>query len=413
MRCGAVRCFPPGSPSGVRVVAAQAWLGLCWPLLISLSFLMLLSRRTRNTLQDATVSAVPALYGTSMFVVTPDRIGAPARSVTVQPSRKVISRYGVPKDGCDAMAMLFLRGSKPSPGPSCRQPAPVSRQHKKKVWLHPPFFDATDSCAFLVIGTQLECFIRHRECADTTYMRAAPPCSFFPCLLRSWSCLAVCRPQFFVRTADVTGSVKLPEGTEMVMPGDTVSLTIDVSRMCSRQFFLCSIGGLYWTRNVQGGRMLCPSWHAYPPGKEAFSRGKVEAGVRHVKVGCAFFLGHSSARACHAVRYVCVWTVMCVVNLFRSSVLVVRCFDRQAICAFQHRSSQDEGSWKEIGVEQAPQSCALANISPPPFVPLCLFVVSLSLPQLICPVVMHEGLRFALREGGRTVGAGVVSSIIA
>lgn len=37
------------------------------------------------------------------------------------------------------------------------------------------------------------------------------------------------RPQFFVRTADVTGSVQLPEGTEMVMPGDTVSLTIDVS----------------------------------------------------------------------------------------------------------------------------------------------------------------------------------------
>ncbi|CAM9777473.1 unnamed protein product [Ascophyllum nodosum] len=36
------------------------------------------------------------------------------------------------------------------------------------------------------------------------------------------------RPQFFVRTADVTGSVKLPEGTEMVMPGDTVSLTIDL-----------------------------------------------------------------------------------------------------------------------------------------------------------------------------------------
>ncbi|CAM9720433.1 unnamed protein product [Hapterophycus canaliculatus] len=37
--------------------------------------------------------------------------------------------------------------------------------------------------------------------------------------------------------------------------------------------------------------------------------------------------------------------------------------------------------------------------------------VSLTI-DLICPVVMHEGLRFALREGGRTVGAGVVSSII-
>ena len=32
--------------------------------------------------------------------------------------------------------------------------------------------------------------------------------------------------------------------------------------------------------------------------------------------------------------------------------------------------------------------------------------------ELICPIAMDEGLRFAIREGGRTVGAGVVSSII-
>jgi len=34
------------------------------------------------------------------------------------------------------------------------------------------------------------------------------------------------RPQFYIRTADVTGEVSLPEGTEMVMPGDTVNLKI-------------------------------------------------------------------------------------------------------------------------------------------------------------------------------------------
>jgi elongation factor Tu len=32
--------------------------------------------------------------------------------------------------------------------------------------------------------------------------------------------------------------------------------------------------------------------------------------------------------------------------------------------------------------------------------------------QLIVPIAMDEGLRFAIREGGRTVGAGVVASII-
>jgi elongation factor Tu len=32
--------------------------------------------------------------------------------------------------------------------------------------------------------------------------------------------------------------------------------------------------------------------------------------------------------------------------------------------------------------------------------------------QLIVPIAMEEGLRFAIREGGRTVGAGVVTKII-
>ncbi|MEP1894659.1 MAG: elongation factor Tu, partial [Alloalcanivorax venustensis] len=32
--------------------------------------------------------------------------------------------------------------------------------------------------------------------------------------------------------------------------------------------------------------------------------------------------------------------------------------------------------------------------------------------ELIAPIAMEEGLRFAVREGGRTVGAGVVSKII-
>ena len=34
------------------------------------------------------------------------------------------------------------------------------------------------------------------------------------------------RPQFYFRTTDVTGSVELPEGTEMVMPGDNITMTV-------------------------------------------------------------------------------------------------------------------------------------------------------------------------------------------
>ena len=36
------------------------------------------------------------------------------------------------------------------------------------------------------------------------------------------------RPQFYFRTTDVTGEIMLPEGTEMVMPGDNVSITVEL-----------------------------------------------------------------------------------------------------------------------------------------------------------------------------------------
>ena len=36
------------------------------------------------------------------------------------------------------------------------------------------------------------------------------------------------RPQFYFRTTDVTGSVKLPEGVEMVMPGDNISIDVEL-----------------------------------------------------------------------------------------------------------------------------------------------------------------------------------------
>ena len=36
------------------------------------------------------------------------------------------------------------------------------------------------------------------------------------------------RPQFYFRTTDVTGSITLPEGTEMVMPGDNTDMTVEL-----------------------------------------------------------------------------------------------------------------------------------------------------------------------------------------
>ena len=36
------------------------------------------------------------------------------------------------------------------------------------------------------------------------------------------------RPQFFFRTTDITGTVELPEGTEMCMPGDNTDMTVEL-----------------------------------------------------------------------------------------------------------------------------------------------------------------------------------------
>jgi elongation factor Tu len=36
------------------------------------------------------------------------------------------------------------------------------------------------------------------------------------------------RPQFYFRTTDVTGSLDLPEGVEMIMPGDNVTISVEL-----------------------------------------------------------------------------------------------------------------------------------------------------------------------------------------
>ena len=45
-------------------------------------------------------------------------------------------------------------------------------------------------------------------------------------LFRSTPFINGYRPQFYFRTTDVTGSIKLPDGVEMVMPGDHVDMEV-------------------------------------------------------------------------------------------------------------------------------------------------------------------------------------------
>ena len=62
------------------------------------------------------------------------------------------------------------------------------------------------------------------------------------------------RPQFFFGTADVTGVCTLPDGTEMVMPGDNLGITIELGKkvaMEKGQRFAMREGG----RTIGAGRI--------------------------------------------------------------------------------------------------------------------------------------------------------------
>jgi len=57
------------------------------------------------------------------------------------------------------------------------------------------------------------------------------------------------RPQFYIRTLDVTGEIKLPEGVEMVMPGDNVTIQVDLIYPVA-----CNVGLRFAIR--EGGRTV-------------------------------------------------------------------------------------------------------------------------------------------------------------
>ncbi|HHU97507.1 MAG: elongation factor Tu [Bacteroidota bacterium] len=57
------------------------------------------------------------------------------------------------------------------------------------------------------------------------------------------------RPQFYIRTLDVTGEVQLPEGVEMVMPGDNVTIIVDLIYPVA-----CNVGLRFAIR--EGGRTV-------------------------------------------------------------------------------------------------------------------------------------------------------------
>ena len=62
------------------------------------------------------------------------------------------------------------------------------------------------------------------------------------------------RPQFYVRTTDVTGEVTLPDGVEMVMPGDDVAVTVElISPVAMEDDIYLSVKFSSWSSGQKGG----------------------------------------------------------------------------------------------------------------------------------------------------------------
>jgi len=148
------------------------------------------------------------------------------------------------------------------------------------------------------------------------------------------------RPQFYFRTTDVTGMVKLPDGTEMVMPGDNVGLLLRGTKK----------------DDVERGMVIAKPGSIKPHKKfkaEIYVLSKDEGG-RHTP----FFTNYRPQ--------------------------------------FYFRTTDVTGSVSlPSGVEMVMPG---DNVS-----------VEVS---LITPVAMEKTMRFAIREGGKTVGAGRISEIL-
>ena len=148
------------------------------------------------------------------------------------------------------------------------------------------------------------------------------------------------RPQFYIRTLDVTGEITLPEGTEMVMPGDNVGLLL---------------------RGID---------------KEEIKRGMVISHPGKVKP-------HST---------------------FKAEVYILKKEEGGRHTPF-HNKYRPQFYIRTLDVT--------GEITLPEGVEMVMPGDNVTITvELIYPVACNVGLRFAIREGGRTVGAGQITELI-
>src|SRR5699024_7732575 len=88
------------------------------------------------------------------------------------------------------------------------------------------YAEAGDNIGALLRGVNREDINRGQVLAQPGYI--TPHTSFKAEVGRHTPFFANYRPQFYFRTTDVTGVIQLPEGVEMVMPGDNVEMEVEL-----------------------------------------------------------------------------------------------------------------------------------------------------------------------------------------
>lgn len=149
------------------------------------------------------------------------------------------------------------------------------------------------------------------------------------------------RPQFFFRTADITGTVSLPKGTEMVMPGDNATLAIELINdtvLEKGQRFAIREGGKTVGAGVVTKLVGSLGAKTGQSGVQAFARAKADpaaaAGAGAAKVLEFFGLvdrvtDHSAVAACCWRRC---WCQACCWRQARRGCQACRCGRCQARC---------------------------------------------------------------------------------
>ncbi len=160
------------------------------------------------------------------------------------------------------------------------------------------------------------------------------------------------RPQFYFRTTDVTGSIKLPEGMEMVMPGDHIDMNVELITPVAPFFDGYRPQFYFRTTDVTGSIKLPEGMEMVMPGDHIDMNVELITPVA-MDEGLRF-----------AIR---------------------------------------EGG-RTVGSGVVTSIVEMEMVMPGDHIDMNV--------ELITPVAMDEGLRFAIREGGRTVGSGVVTSIV-